>query len=288
MKKKVLGRGLGALMGDDAVSSSDAPYMHCAIGKISANKDQPRKSFKEAPLKELAASIKEKGIIEPLIVRRVGSGFELIAGERRLRASKLAGLKEVPIVIMDATDRESLELAIIENVQREDLNPLEEAEAYGNLNELGLSQEEIAKCVGKERATVANYMRLLKLPIEVKQVLTDGGITMGHARAILSLSGAAKQRELLRKIVKKGLSVRATELIASLDLDESGGKSKSASGGVKTSPRGNSNFEAIESDLRDIFSTKVLIKERSGKGRVEIEFYSSEERERIVDLLKSI
>ncbi len=288
MKKKVLGRGLGALMGDDAVSSSDAPYMHCAIGKISANKDQPRKSFKEAPLKELAASIKEKGIIEPLIVRRVGSGFELIAGERRLRASKLAGLKEVPIVIMDATDRESLELAIIENVQREDLNPLEEAEAYGNLNELGLSQEEIARCVGKERATVANYMRLLKLPIEVKQVLIDGGITMGHARAILSLSGAAKQRELLRKIVKKGLSVRATELIASLDLDESGGKSKPASGSGKTSPRGSSNFEAIESDLRDIFSTKVLIKERSGKGRVEIEFYSSEERERIVDLLKSI
>lgn len=286
MKKKVLGRGIGALMGDDATSSSDTPYMHCAIGKVQPNKNQPRKSFKEAALKELAASIKEKGIIEPLIVRRVGSGFELIAGERRLRASKLAGLSEVPIVIIDATDRESFELAIIENVQREDLNPLEEAEAYGSLQTFGLSQEEISKRVGKERATVANYLRLLKLPPEVKKVLVDGDIAMGHARAILSLDGHARQRELCRKIVKKGLSVREAELLASKDLTE--GKSKSITGKVRSPARGKLNFDAIEEDLREIFSTKVLIKERAGKGRVEIEFYSPEERERIVDLLKSI
>ncbi len=279
-RKKVLGKGLGALIGE--VGGAKEGFTFCAIRDIAPNSSQPRKSFNSASLKELAESIKEKGVIEPLLVRERSGGFELVAGERRLRAAKMAGLEKVPVVIISATDRESLEYAIIENIQREDLNPLEEAEAFKALTGFGLSQEEVAKKVGKERATVANYLRLLKLPPEVKDELARGTISMGHARAIVSIDGHAAQRELCRRVIKKALSVRQTEDLAArmrkgLTADKSPGGGKGA---------GAADLNPLEEELRQIFGTKVTVKDRNGRGKIEINFYSKEERERIIELLK--
>lgn len=278
-KKRVLGRGLGALIGDaeKPIERSKEKYFLCPVMDISPNKAQPRKSFNEPALKELSDSIKEKGIIEPLIVRRTPDGFELIAGERRWRASRMAGLTEVPVVITEATDEEALEFAIIENIQREDLNAIEEAEAYKSLMGFGLSQEEVAKRVGKERATVANYLRLLKLQPEVKEELIKGTITMGHARALLSLDAHSAQVELCRAIITKGLSVREAEELANRGPAEKRKNKKSASA---NSP--------LEGELREIFGTKISVKDRKGKGRIEINYFSADERERIVELLRSI
>ncbi|MBI5238458.1 MAG: ParB/RepB/Spo0J family partition protein, partial [Deltaproteobacteria bacterium] len=194
-------------------------------------------------------------------------------------AAKLAGLKEVPAVVIDATDEESLEFAIIENIQREDLNAIEEAEAYKTLVEnFGLSQDGVAKRVGKERATVANYMRLLKLPPEVKSELAKGAISMGHARALLSLESHGLQTELCRKIIVKGLSVREAERLVNQGARKISGSGKEAAPPVA----------ALEAELRGIFGTKVSVKERNGRGSVEIMYYSIEERERIIELLKTI
>ncbi|MBI5492314.1 MAG: ParB/RepB/Spo0J family partition protein [Deltaproteobacteria bacterium] len=279
-KKKVLGRGLGALIGD-AEKIAERPkekYFLCPVMDVSPNKTQPRKRFDEAALKELSDSIKEKGVIEPLIVRRTSNGLELIAGERRWRASRMAGLTEVPVVITDATDEEALEFAIIENIQREDLNAIEEAEAYKSLMGFGLSQDEVAKRVGKERATVANYLRLLKLPPEIRDELIKGSITMGHARALLSLDTHGAQNELCRMIVTKGLSVREAEELAGRDPGAEKRKNKKSA----------SASNPLEAELRDIFGTKISVKDRKGKGRIEISYFSSDERERIVELLRSI
>ena len=283
-KKKVLGRGLGALIGEASPEKSvpvatNEKFFFCPSDEISPNKTQPRKYFDEAALTELADSIKEKGIIEPLVVRRaVSGGFELIAGERRWRASRMAGLKEVPAIVVNANDEESLELAIIENIQREGLNAIEEAEAYRSLMGFGLTQEDVAKKVGKERATVANYLRLLKLPHEVREEIVKGNITMGHARALLSIEGHAAQAELCRQIITKGLSVREAEALAA------------APGASKTKrPRaGAALTNPVEDELRGIFGTKVALKDKKGKGRVEINYFSADERERIIDLLRSV
>ncbi|MBI5563016.1 MAG: ParB/RepB/Spo0J family partition protein [Deltaproteobacteria bacterium] len=276
-KKKVLGRGLGALMGDVAPSvAGKERYKVLATAEISPNASQPRKHFDDAALSELADSIREKGIIEPLIVRRHAPGYELIAGERRWRAARLAGLTEVPVVITDATDEECLELAIIENVQREDLNAIEEAEAYKTLTNFGLSQDAVAKKVGKERATVANYLRLLRLPLEVKDELVKGRISMGHARSLLSIEGHAAQTELCRRIIAKGLSVREAEALANKGAP---GKAKKA----KTAPH-----NPVEDELREIFGTRIVLRDKGGKGAVEIIYYSADERERIIDLLRSV
>lgn len=281
-KKKVLGRGLGALMGEVAErqpvqDKSKEKFQLCPIMEVSPSKSQPRKHFDETALKELSDSIRENGIIEPLVVRRNSGGFELIAGERRWRASRMAGLNEVPIVILDVNDKECLELAIIENIQREDLNAIEEAEAYKSLMDFGLNQEEVAKKVGRERATVANYLRLLKLPHEVKDEIIKGVISMGHARAILSVEGHAAQSELCRTIITKGLSVREAEALSTKGPEKSAKQNRKA---------GHQN--PLEDELRSIFGTKVILKDRKGKGRVEINYFSAEERERILDLLRSI
>ncbi len=277
MKKKVLGRGLSALMGETE-SEGRGRYMLCPVERIVPNRRQPRKAFDSGALDELADSIREKGVIEPLVVRRAPEGFELIAGERRWRAATKVGLKEVPVVVVEASDEESLELAIIENIQREDLNPIEEAEAYQSLVGFGLSQDAVARKVGKDRATVANYLRLLKLPPEVKEELVNNTITMGHARAILSVEGHAAQRELCRKVIEKGLSVRETERLAS-------NRSKPDPPARKRA----AHLVAIEEELRRRFGTKVNVKEGGrGKGRIEIEFYSPQERERLIDILRSV
>ena len=278
-KKRVLGRGLNALISEaqPAAAKADGKFLLCPIMDISPNRTQPRKWFDEGALKELSDSIREKGVLEPLLIRKGRDGFELIAGERRWRAAKMAGLTEVPAVITNATDQESLELAIIENIQREDLNAMEEAEAYRSLMECGLSQEEVAKRVGKERATVANYLRLLKLQPEAREELIKGTITMGHARALLSADNHALQTELLRKIISKGLSVRDTERL----VNEKG------AGFIKTVVKKTSSQSEVENELREVFGTKVTLKERKGKGRIEINYFSAEERERLIDMLRA-
>jgi ParB family transcriptional regulator, chromosome partitioning protein len=278
-KKRVLGRGLNALISEaqPAAAKADGKFLVCPILDISPNKTQPRRFFNENALKELSDSIREKGVLEPLLVRRTSDGFELIAGERRWRAAKMAGLTEVPVVVTNATDEESLELAIIENIQREDLNAIEEAEAYKSLVGFGLSQEEVAKRVGKERATVANYLRLLKLTIEAREELIKGSITMGHARALLSIENHGLQVELLRKIVSKGLSVRETEGL----VNEKG------AGFTKTVIKKTTSHSQIEDELREIFGTKVSLKERKGKGKIEINYFSADERERLLDILRA-
>jgi ParB family chromosome partitioning protein len=283
-KKKVLGRGLGALIGEASVERAAAPsatrekFFYCPVEEINPNPTQPRKFFEETALTELSDSIKEKGVIEPLIVRRAAGGYELIAGERRWRASRMAGLSEVPVVVVEASDEESLELAIIENIQRRDLNAIEEADSYRSLMGFGLSQDEVAKKVGKDRATVANYIRLLKLPHEVREEIVKGSITMGHARALLSIEGHSQQAELCRQIITKGLSVREAEALASGQKKEMAVKPR-ASDSVKS---------PIEDELRTIFGTKVALKERKGKGSIEISYYSPDERERLLELLRAI
>lgn len=295
-KKKVLGRGLGALIGAGAGSGSPAAasgvpaaeeagrerFFLCPVDDIEPGTTQPRKRFDSAALAELADSIRENGVIEPLIVRKVSGGYELIAGERRLRASKLAGLAEVPVVVIDATDMQTLEFAIIENIQREDLNAIEEAEAYRSLMDFGLSQDEVAKKVGRERATVANYLRLLKLPHEIKEEIIKGAISMGHARAILSVDGHSAQSELCRKVIVKGLSVRETERLANGGGAEKAGKKPGRARAV------DSAIASLEDELRDIFGTKVAVKDNRGRGRIEISYFSADERERVLELMKSL
>lgn len=282
-KKKVLGRGLGALIGEAsverAVPQTKEKFIYCAVEEINPNPTQPRKYFEETALVELSDSIKEKGIIEPLIVRRAAGGYELIAGERRWRASKMAGLTQVPVVVIEASDEESLELAIIENIQRQDLNAVEEAESYRSLMGFGLSQDEVAKKVGKDRATVANYLRLLKLPHEVREEIVKGSISMGHARALLSIEGHARQTELCRQIITKGLSVREAEALASGEKKEKPLKKQGVIDAVKS---------PIEDELRGIFGTKVALKDKKGKGSIEISYFSADERERLLELLRTI
>src|SRR5688500_2733284 len=218
MERKVLGRGLSALIPGakaDAGQAVGKGLAEIPLVDIHANKYQPRKSFDDGALEELAASIKEKGILQPVVVRRAGADkYELIAGERRLRAAKRAGLAAIPAVIKDVSDLESLELALIENIQRRDLNPIEEAQSYASLvNEFGLTQEDLAKRVGRERSTVANTLRLLKLPNEIQKDLASGALSMGHARALLALTDGGSQMQVRAEIIGKALSVRAAEAL---------------------------------------------------------------------------
>ena len=288
IKRKVLGRGLGALIKENvesvapAESKGSSKYFLCKIADITPNRFQPRKSFDDHALSELTASIKEKGVIEPLVVKHGLAGYELIAGERRLRASKLAGLVDVPVVVLDVSDEESLELAIVENVQREDLNSIDEAKAYHTLTGFGLSQNDVAKKVGKPRATVANYLRLLKLPMVVKKEISSGNITMGHAKALLMLESHAAQREILRRVLLGDLSVRATEALAKKALS-----GESGSGEKNAAAKKDDEFKAIEEGLRKKFATRVTFKEKNKKGKIEFEYYSIEERERLIELFIS-
>ncbi len=278
MQKQALGKGLGALIPDlSALDDNEKKALGIAeidLDKIVPNEYQPRKVFDDEKLKELAASIKEQGVIQPVIVHRAGGGFQLIAGERRWRASRLAGLKTIPALVKEATKREFLEMALIENIQREDLNPLEAAEAYKRLqDEFKLTQEDLAKRVGKERSTVTNFLRLLGLPKEVKHDLASGGLSMGHAKALLSLERVRDQLAAAALIVKKGLSVRESETLVSR---------------LKTPPkekkvRQHQELKAVEEKLRKSLGTKVSITSKSKGGRIVIEYYSPEELDRILD-----
>ena len=277
--RQALGKGLGALIPEKPSPELEGKksFHSCGIEEVQPNPFQPRKTFDDLHLQELAESIREKGILQPLVVRRKGESYELIAGERRWRAAQKAGVKEVPIVIKEIPDSEILELSLIENIQRENLNPIEEGEAFKRLiDQFHLTQEEVSKKVGKDRTTVTNAVRLLKLPPEIRQSLADGTISTGHARAFLSLDGPEKQRLALKKVLQAGLSVRQTEsLVKRL-------RSRSPS----TPARGSSEWVAIEEDLQRALGTKVRIVGKRKRGRIEIAFYSPEELDRIIELLQ--
>ena len=283
-KKKALGRGLDALIPDIAASDIESGvFFYCDINSIRPNSYQPRLHLAKKELENLAGSIKEKGILQPLVVRNVSSGYELIVGERRWRAARLAGLKQVPVVVKDVSGAELLELALIENVQREDLNPLEKANAYHRLmKEFGLTQKEVAKRVGQDRSTVANFLRLRNLPKPIQTDITNNNITMGHARALLGAETAAQQKTAWQRIISQNLSVRAAEdLIKRLK----GQKPKTSTAKPKTSEA--IYMESLSEDLTRHLGAKVRIVQGKKSGKLEIEFYSNADLEQLILRLKS-
>jgi ParB family chromosome partitioning protein len=280
-KKMALGKGLGALLPEYDQGESRVLF-YCGIEEILPNRSQPRKHFDESKLQELAESIKEKGVLEPLIVRKVDQGYELIVGERRWRAAQKAGLKEVPVLVKEVEGREALELSLIENLQRENLNPIEEAEAFKRLTEeFNISQVELATRIGKDRTTIANALRLLKLPSEVRNQLLQNRITSGHARAILSLETKEKQKELCSLIIQKGLSVREAEALAKRWAEKS--KKPTAPGRRKGELE--SQLNSLQDSLRQRLGTKVRILSKGKKGKIEIEYYSHEDLGRIIETI---
>lgn len=311
-KRTGLGKGLGAFFGDEVTeeSRSGVPEsqgnpdavdqktsdkaeaeeagreLYIKLSLIEPNREQPRKDFNEEMLQELADSIKQYGVLQPLLVKKKGEYYEIIAGERRWRAAKLAGLKEVPVVVREYSKQESMEIALIENVQREDLNPIEEALAYQQLmNEFGLKQDEIAARVSKSRVTITNSMRLLKLDARVQEMLMKGELSNGHARAILAVEDPEEQFLIAQKVVKERLSVREIEKLVKL-LGKEPKKKKEAEPEDKSLEV---IFQDLENRMKSIMGTKVSInKKDKNKGRIEIEYYSAAELERIVDLIESI
>lgn len=272
-----LGKGLGALIGEKRNAKQEiAGFTEIEVNKIEINRNQPRKNFNEAKLKELAASIKEKGVIQPLVVRQLAAGnFELIAGERRLRAAKLLGLAKVPAVIRKASDEDSLELTLIENIQRDDLNAMEEARAYEKLmREFNLTQETIAQKVGKERSTIANFLRLLSLPKEIQDYISLGEISMGHARALLALSNRKEQMDLCLRIISEELSVRGAEQLVAKILE--GGTKKARR--LKRDP----HIADLEEKLQKELGAQVVVRNRGKMGRIEIYYYSLDEFDRLM------
>ncbi|MBQ6503892.1 MAG: ParB/RepB/Spo0J family partition protein [Flexilinea sp.] len=283
-KKSGLGRGLDALFSNSLMDSNDSVKM-VSISSIVPNPRQPRTRFTDNELSELADSIREHGVIQPLIVSEQDDGtYTLIAGERRLRASQIAGLNTVPVITRQADDRELLELALIENIQREDLSPLEAAEAYKSLEEnFNLTHEEISKRVGKNRASVTNTMRLLKLPGEVQKALLEKKITEGHARVLLSLPTPQAQINAMNQIIKNEMNVRQTEEYIRSLLGESNKKSKT----VKTDLT--PELKEIENKLRQSIGTKVSLRpSKNGAGSINIHYYSDEELESIIDKLSAL
>ncbi len=284
MRRNALGKGLEALIPEppqkllEKEKPTQKGWVNLSIEKIRSNPYQPRTEMDQEKLKELSASIKEKGIIQPVVVRQVGEGFELVAGERRLRAAKKLGLKKVPAVITDKLSKEDmLEISLIENLQREDLNPIDTALGYQRLlEECGLSQRQLAEKIGKDRSSIANTLRLLSLPDEVKRLVSKGSLTEGHARAILSLSTQDEKIKLARQVVREDLSVRRTE-------DLVYGKKKSK---VQLRSKSSPAFLEIETKLKQFFGTSVKVTSRGGKGKIEIEFYSEEDLSRILELLQ--
>jgi len=281
-KKLALGRGLDSLIPSIAPrENKPKKYMLCDIGLIRPNRYQPRRHFAEEDLADLSRSIREQGIIQPLLVRQADTGYELVAGERRLRAAGMAGLEQVPVVIKELTDNRMLEMSIVENIQREDLNPMEEAEAYQRLmTEFSLTQAKVAERVGKSRPAVANFLRLLQLPQSIRASIMDNTLSMGHARALLGADTPVQQRTAWRTVISRGLSVRETEdLIKRLKT-----KKKKA---ISSDP---SSEDIYFTDLADKlsvrFGTKVRIKRNGQKGRMEIQFFSNEDLNRLLGLLK--
>jgi len=279
MERKALGKGISALIPEREVERKNE-IIYVQSEQIRPNPFQPREDFDNTSIEELAQSIKEKGVIQPLLVRRQGDLYELIAGERRLRACKMLNIKEIPLIVREAGDRDSLELALIENVQRESLNPIEEAHAFQHLiDKFQVTQEKISEVLGKSRVTVTNTLRLLKLPHEIQHELKKGRISFGHARALLEIEDANQQRRLVQDIISKGLSVRELESLIKLQ------RPKMPKRKIGTSIR-DPYVAVIEEELQHILATKVRISKRKKRGHILIEFYSQEDLERIANSLK--
>jgi ParB family chromosome partitioning protein len=280
--KRGLGKGLGALIPQGSVFTGGRTIVNIDINNVMPNPRQPRTRFAKESLHDLAESIKAQGIIEPILTRMRDGKYELVAGERRLRAAKLAGIAVIPAIVKDFTDEQSLELSLIENLQREDLNPMDEAEGYSRLaSEFGLTQEDIAKRVGKDRSTVTNMIRLLSLPKQIKDSLRKEEITVGHARPLLAIEEADKQLYFWREIVKRNLSVRDTEILVTGKEE----KPKIKKGGRKRAFTQNVELNALVEQLTEHLATKVKIFGTPDRGRIEIEFYSKEDLERVLEMI---
>lgn len=281
-----LGRGLGALipqLDEDEIAKA----LEVPVSSIRPNPYQPRKEFDSESLNELANSIREHGIIQPLLVRRDEQGYQLIAGERRWRASQIVGLKQVPVVVRDFTDQQMMEVALVENLQRENLNPMEEAEAYQRLMEaFDLTQEEVAKKVGKSRPAIANTLRLLQLPEDIQRLVSSNTLSMGHARSILALNDANLQRKICLEVIQKGLSVRETEeYVRSLNQNDVSRETKKKNEKKTNNTKRDPHWGAVEERLVQHFGTKASIHNSGSGGKIEIQFYSGEELERILELI---
>ena len=297
--KKGLGKGLDSLITDKVnkpaatvtkvekpTSEHEADAIIMDINKVEPNRDQPRKKFDEDALLELSESIKQFGVLQPLLVTEKEDYYEIIAGERRWRAAKLAGMKQVPVIIKKLSEQEIMEISLIENIQRENLNPIEEALAYKRLiNEFNLKQDEVAERVSKSRTAVTNAMRLLKLNDKVQQMVIDEMLTTGHARALLAIDDQEKQYTAAQQIFDQKLSVRDTEkLVKSLQNEKKNPKEKTT-----LDPKYQAIYNDLEEQMKKVFGTKVLINSKDEKsGKIEIEYYSQDELDRIIDLIRTI
>lgn len=289
-KGRGLGKGLEALFNDVEISAHDSGgdadhhegILYLDINDIKPNSKQPRKSFPDDKIDELARSIETHGIIQPIMVRTAGEGYEIVAGERRWRAARRANLKQVPCIVRELTEEQNMLVAIIENMQREDLNPMEEAEALNQMiTNYGLTQEEVSKSVGKSRPYITNALRLLKLPPDIQEMVVQGELTNGHARAILGVKEEKRQHYLANRVFKEGLSVRETEALVN----------KENEGPVKRVAKARSKNREItdmEEELKTALGTKVAINHGARRGKIEIEYYSREELERLLEMLLSL
>lgn len=292
-KKKGLGKGLDALFANAEINTQqisvsntkeniEKGISYININDIKPNENQPRKDFNDEKIEELADSIKEHGLIQPVVLRKSGKGYEIVAGERRWRACRKAGIKEIPCIIKELTDEENMLIAIIENMQREDLNPVEEAEGINQMIEVyGMTQEQVSKSVGKSRPYITNALRLLKLPVEIRQMLSEGKLTAGHARAIAGVEDKKKQLLIAELVIKNELSVRQTE---KLIKEEKTNEKRPA----KRRAEKNADVKRVEEDLKMILGTKVNLEHKGKKGKIEIEYYSREELDRLIELLKTL
>lgn len=295
--KKGLGKGLDSLIANKVEKPADAKVagkidsengaVLMNINKVEPNREQPRKKFDEDALLELSESIKQFGVLQPLLVTERDDYFEIIAGERRWRAAKLAGVKEVPVIIKKLTEKEIMIISLLENIQREDLNPIEEAQGYKRLiEEFNLKQDEVAEQVSKSRTAVTNAMRLLKLGDRVQQMLIDEMLTTGHARALLAIEDQDKQYEIAQRIFDEKLSVRDTEKLVKNIHNE---KTNVSTGINKIDPQLRAVYNDLEEQMKTIIGTKVFINPKDNKkGKIEIEYYSQDELDRIIDLIRTV
>lgn len=281
VKKGGLGRGLDALISEATAETGSEPEATIEISKITRNPNQPRKNFDETALQELADSIRQNGVLQPILVRKIGGKYQIVAGERRYQASKLAGLKEIPAVVRDIDDKEVFQLALIENLQRSDLSPMEEAKGYRQLiDSQGLTQEGLAKILSKSRSAIANTLRLLDLPTVVQEMIEQGLLTAGHARAILAVPTEEGRVELAQKVVKDNLTVRQTENLAPLFSVE-----KEAPRPRVPTPQ---TYKRAARQLRQMLDTNVKVKQVRGKNKIEIEFKDEEELARILGQIQPV
>lgn len=281
VKKGGLGRGLDALISEATAETGSEPEATIEISKITRNPNQPRKNFDETALQELADSIRQNGVLQPILVRKIGGKYQIVAGERRYQASKLAGLKEIPAVVRDIDDKEVFQLALIENLQRSDLSPMEEAKGYRQLiDSQGLTQEGLAKILSKSRSAIANTLRLMDLPTVVQEMIEQGLLTAGHARAILAVPTEEGRVELAQKVVKDNLTVRQTENLAPLFSVE-----KEAPRPRVPTPQ---TYKRAARQLRQMLNTNVKVKQVRGKNKIEIEFKDEEELARILEQIQPV